>query len=307
MSVSVTTDFHSSLSTRILLYLGFILLSVLLIGIVDVYFFESRFSHFINLSQAPAFYVPLFAFPHILSSLIILFTNTANKEVMSYVVNRVIPVVVAGIVCYLISKPLFDLMFLVLITQHIAGQALGIVQLTSTKTTSLNRYWKWFNYPALAVAFLMIYTVHLKILTGDYLGHLITLGTLSIVIASLLSVLIFTRTRNWLLLLTQVYFFGVFFFAIKSNILYWGIVFILGHDVVAFLIYQNYYLNRTGQLVKSIGLNIGLPVLLSFSLIALSLKLRTPYLVFFFQFAHYFAERYCWKNSSPLRRFVSIK
>ena len=309
MSVPVAPRLHSSLSPKIFLFLNLIVVPVFIIGLIDVNFFQSGFSNFLNLSQAPSLYVPLLAFPHILSSLIILFSNVEKKEVRTNIFTRVLPVAVFGIICFFISKILFDVIFLVLLTQHIAGQTTGIIQLSlpeSERTNKNIKIWKWLNYPALALAFIMVYTVHLKLFLNSYLDTLITVAICLIALASAFAVFSFRKDKK-LLFLGQIYYLGVFYFALKSSLFYWGIVFILGHDVVAFLIYQNYYTNRLQSGAKALGMNFVIPAILSCTLVYLSLYFNTPYLVFFFQFAHYFAERFCWKGNSPLRSLVSIK
>jgi hypothetical protein len=310
MSLSVTPKINYSVPSNVFTNLSIVLLLIFIVGVCDTYFFGSALANVINISQAPTLYVPLFAFPHILSSLFILFSNTDDVQIKNYVLRKVLPVTVAGIAAFFISKILFDVMFLILLTQHIAGQAVGMLHLSGPNGAKNNRLlsvWKWLNYPALATAFLMIYTVHLKMFAGEYLDQLITIATISISLSFALCFLMFVKTKNFALLLTQIYFAGVYFFAIKNSFLYWGIIFILGHDVVAFLIYQNYYENRMGHRFKAFRMNFVLPVILSVSLISFSLYLKTPYIVFFFQFAHYFAERYCWRSSSSIRKFVSIQ
>lgn len=309
MSLSVTPQTHSSLSPKIFYFLSFLVVPVFIIGLIDVNFLQSSLSNFLNLSQAPSLYVPLLAFPHILSSLIILFSNSDKAEVRNTVFTKVLPVAIMGIGCFFISKILFDIIFLILLTQHIAGQTTGIIQLSLPETSrsdKMIKFWKWINYPALAVAFIMVYTVHLKLFLNSSLDMMINISSVVIALASIFTLFYF-KTNKKLFILAQVYYIGVFYFAIKSSLFYWGIVFILGHDVVAFLIYQNYYTNRLGSHGKALGASFIVPAILSFSLVFLSLSLGTPYLVFFFQFAHYFAERFCWKGSSPLRALVSIK
>lgn len=312
MSLRVADPLKSLIPAQTIYVLGYLLLGFMLLGLIDIHFFQSQFSNLATLTQYPSLYVPLIAFPHILSSLIILFSNYKVKEVQSYINFKIVPVVILGIVLLTYDAVLFDVMFLVLITQHIAGQTIGLLKMANGASLKSNwlLIWKWLNYPNLAVSFLMIYCNHLKIALIPYLDQIITLGWISALASLVWTLWMILKQRKdaahiYMLLMFQMYFFGIFYFSLKMNLFYWGIVFILGHDVMAFLVYHNYFSNILNG--KAFVISFLIPLILSVGLISLAVSYGFPQLVFLFQFAHYFSERYCWKQASPLRASIGMR
>lgn len=301
---------HLSIKKSNLYWLSILCALASILGLIDSTFFSFNFSHSITNRIGLHWYALLFGFPHILASLTSFQAEKHFKSISIKSQQKLILILSTMVAVYFFSINIFSAIFLFLVSTHITGQSIGILNFWSNDFQKLKKFWFYLNSITLAVGLINIYTGNLKVYLIEIYPRLIEGALLLSLLNFLVAFFLMIREKNkkarYLYLITQINLFGLFYLPVQSNILFSTILFILNHDLIAFYFYFSHRINADRSLFN--GLAMILIVVTLTGLIGWSIiEYKIPQIILIFQVIHYIVEKRIWKANSLHRQYITVE
>lgn len=294
---------------KILMILGILGFGIITLGLLDSIFQNSKIAEILSREINPRWYIVFLGFPHIFASLS---SFTIPGHINAYPKKdwmKLLWVIIICIIGFLISPLLFSAIFLFLVSTHIAGQSVGMLNFWGGKNQDIKFFLKWTNSFSLMIALLNIYTVDLKILANDYYPMIINLGWVFSAISLVLTFLLIYKSSSLeeraFTFLTQINLFGMFYFPITYSLFLGLMLLIVNHDAVAFYFYIVHRINNKKNILNC-SMMVLTSILLSTSFVIAMLFFKLPKIFMLFQIVHYLVEKEIWKRDSYHRKSLKI-
>ena len=304
-------------------FLAFALLNTLVVflGIADYVFFDHQLSDIAARYINPDLYFVFIGFPHIIASFFTMFHQNYFTSYKTVFLKKIIPVLLVACTLIFINFNLYKLLFIFLLSIHVAGQATGISRYFGIENGKSFLIWKSINCTLLLFSFLIMYNKEFLLLLPISFSSLKLLIMFIFLMTNFAVIPVVMRTTTvkgkLYLLLIQFQLAGICYFSVVESLLYWGIMITFFHDVIAFIFYVNHERNAesAGNLNFLIGnkfLPIGIVVILISIVVAAGLAhfltlFSIPFVMFLFQIAHYLLEGDIWLSGSLHRKYITMK
>ena len=319
--MQLTNSKTLSLSNSSFLYFALFNTFVFLLGLLDMLFLDQKTTSYVAAYINPSFYFVLIGFPHVFGSFLTMFHRNYKESYGRLFYYKIFPVLALALALLIFSFVLYKLLFVFLISFHISGQMVGLNRYFGLKNNTLFKTWKILNGLLFFMGFLMIYDKELLFAVPFLFKNLNLISSILYFLSSISLMFLIpwkANSKNKLyFFLTQVQIGGICYFGLAENLFFWGVLITLSHDLIAFLFYFTHEHNAAidgnhNHLLKN---NIIAPTLLFFlfSIISSFLVAKTlvffsiPFVMFFFQIAHYVLEDGIWRSGSLHRNYITFR